>query len=52
MNRFEVKSIKEASSYLAKKLELIKKDDEDIFALKYKKKESTLKKIVSSFFKS
>ena len=52
MNDFEVKKIKEASLYLKEKLDAIKKEDENIFALKNKKKDSSFKKLLSSFFKS
>jgi len=52
MNDFEVKKIKEASIYLKEKLDAIKKEEDNIFALKNKKKDSPFKKLVNSFFKS
>ena len=52
MNKFEAKELKLSSKYLEEKLNSLRKEENTIFSLNEKKKESTLKKFVNSFFKS
>ena len=52
MNEFDAKFIKISSGYLQEKLNSLQVKDTNIFTLEKKKKESSIKRLVSSFFKS
>jgi len=52
MNEFTPKEIKQSSKYLQERLEQLKEKGSNVINLEKKKENSTLKRFVSSFFKS
>jgi len=52
MNKFEAKELKISAKYLEEKLNSLRKEENNIFSLNNKKKESTIKKFMNSLFKS